>query len=270
MNKISIFTTMTNPEERMDPWEEALDCYRDFANEVIISGEDWPTEFKWDHIGKTFNEGFLKASGDWVMRMDIDYFLNNKSFLKIKNAMNKYYDQPAIALPQYQIFTPDRYQVKTKLCIILNKKAFPNIVLNGGGDLCQPTINGKQIKHTDVPFINEPIWQYDSSFRTKKIIAEDRARFARAWFRYFNDWSDRGGGSPEKAFEAWFEMIESRYKKHVNKLKIGDHPKYIQDKILGINKYQFGFDAFGLKNIVKRDFKEYVIARKNNFFDNLN
>jgi len=29
--KISIFTSMTNPEERNDPWEEALNCYKDFA-----------------------------------------------------------------------------------------------------------------------------------------------------------------------------------------------------------------------------------------------
>ena len=29
--KISIFTTMTNPDERMDPWKEALNCYKDFG-----------------------------------------------------------------------------------------------------------------------------------------------------------------------------------------------------------------------------------------------
>ena len=33
--KISIFTSMTNPEERQDPWKEALNCYEDFAGEVI-------------------------------------------------------------------------------------------------------------------------------------------------------------------------------------------------------------------------------------------
>ena len=33
---ISIFTTMTKPEERMDPWKEALNCYNDLADEVIV------------------------------------------------------------------------------------------------------------------------------------------------------------------------------------------------------------------------------------------
>ena len=47
---------MTNPEDRNDPWEEALNCYKDFADEVIVVGEDWPEEFLWDHIGKPSNK----------------------------------------------------------------------------------------------------------------------------------------------------------------------------------------------------------------------
>ena len=35
--KLSIFTSMTNPQERNDPWKEALECYNDFADEVIMS-----------------------------------------------------------------------------------------------------------------------------------------------------------------------------------------------------------------------------------------
>ena len=38
---ISIFTTYTNPEQRNDPYIEALKCYEEFADEVIITGKDW-------------------------------------------------------------------------------------------------------------------------------------------------------------------------------------------------------------------------------------
>ena len=112
------------------------------------------------------------------------------------------------------------------------QKKFPNIVLNGGGDLTHPTINNKQIKFSDVPLVHTPIWQYDSSFRTKEVISQDRARFARAWFDYFNEWGDRGGGSPEEAFDAWFRMIEIRYKKHVNvyTLKIHHRRTFLKQK----------------------------------------
>ena len=37
--KISIFTSYTDPERRMDPWKEALDCYKDFADEVVVVGQ---------------------------------------------------------------------------------------------------------------------------------------------------------------------------------------------------------------------------------------
>ena len=33
MYKLSIATSYTNPEERMDPWKEALACYEDLADE---------------------------------------------------------------------------------------------------------------------------------------------------------------------------------------------------------------------------------------------
>ena len=94
----------------------------------------------------------------------------------------------------------------------------------------------------------------------------DKAR--KKSFEYFNEWGDRGGGSPDAAFDAWFQMIQTRYKKHVNKLKISDHPKYIKEKLLDLDKNQFGFDAFGLKLTTKRDAFDYLISYKNRIIDN--
>ena len=46
--KLSIFTSMTKPDERNDPWKEAMECYRDFADEVVVVGEKWPKEFTFE------------------------------------------------------------------------------------------------------------------------------------------------------------------------------------------------------------------------------
>ena len=46
------------------------------------------------------------------------------------------------------------------ICRAFNKKDFPNITLNGGGDLCLPTLNGKLIKPGDVPKTKVPIWSF--------------------------------------------------------------------------------------------------------------
>jgi len=265
---ISIFTSMTKPEERNDPWSEALECYRDLADEVIIVGEKWPDEFSFELIGEVFQEGFDKSQGDWVIHMDIDNFFHEKDIHKLKKALRKYKNEPAVSFPKYQIFTPDRFHLKAKMCIALNKKLFPNILMNGGGDICQPTIQGKLLDPTNTPYARVPIWNYDTVFRTKEIIAKDRARFARAWYRYFNDWGDRGGGSPEEAYAAWFEMIKQRYKKHIIKLKIEDHPKYIMNKLKTLSYGQFGYDGFGLKNQRKENLPNVVQAHLEFYYNN--
>lgn len=264
-SSISIFTTMTKPEERMDPWKEALNCYNDLADEVVIEGSDWPEEFKFDHIGKTFQKGFDKCSGDWAIRMDLDYFFHENDLEKIRIILDRNTQYPAVSFPQYQFFTPDRYQIKTKICVALNKKTFPHIKLNGGGDLCLPTIDGVRIQPKEVPFYKIPLYQYDSMFRTKEIIAYDRGRFARAWYRQFNDWGVRGGETSEEAFKAWFHEIEKKYKKHTHKMSISKHPKYIVNKINSLNKNQFGHSAFGLKETTKRELIDYLRGYYNKF-----
>ena len=35
MPTISVFTSMTNPDDRNDPWKEALKCYEELADEVL-------------------------------------------------------------------------------------------------------------------------------------------------------------------------------------------------------------------------------------------
>ena len=133
--KLSIFTSMTNPEERMDPWQEALTCYKDFADEVITVGEDWDYEFSWEKIGNVFQEGFDKCSGDWVIRMDLDYFFHENDLKMFRTVFEENPDAPAISFPKHQIFTPDRFTLKSKICMAYNKKEYPDIKLNGGGDL---------------------------------------------------------------------------------------------------------------------------------------
>ncbi len=263
---ISIFTSYTDPEKRMDPWKEALNCYNDFADEVIVVGKHWKQEFSFDYIGKVFQEGFDKSNGDWVIKMDIDTIFHENDFDKIKKALIRYRDYPAISLRKYQIFTPDRYHLKSRMSFILNKKNYPDIKLNGGGDMCDPSLNGVLLDSNNIPTINIPFWNYDSSFKSKDVIAEDRARFARAWHSYFKDYGDRGGNTPELAFKAWFEMIESRYKKHIFKLRIEDHPRYFQPLIKNLSHDMFGYDLFGLKHTTKRNLNDYYNAFKERYY----
>ena len=44
-------------------------------------------------------------------------------------------------------------------------------------------------------------------FRTKEIISTDRARFARAWNRFFLDYGNRGGGTEKKLLMLGIEKL---------------------------------------------------------------
>ncbi len=266
MSSFSVFTTMTDPDSRNDPWKESLECYNNLADDVIIVGDDWPYEFDWGIFNKIYQNGFDQCKTDWVMRMDLDYFVHENDFSKIRDLIKKYQDYPAIVMPQHQFFTPDRYQIKTKLCLLLNKKKFPEIKLNGGTDKMLATLNGELLTYKNVPQIKIPIWQYDSMFRTKDIIGIDRARFARAWKRTFNDYGDRGGDDPKLAFDSWFEMIKKRYKKHLFKVALNKHPSFIKNKLHNLNEKQFGHTAFGLKNNTSFNYFEFPRELRKKYF----
>ena len=96
MSTISIFTSMTNPDERKDPWEQALSCYQDLADDVITIGKDFPDEFKWDYFGEIFQDAFNHSKGDWVFRMDVDYFFHEKDIPNIKRLLKKYSTAPPL------------------------------------------------------------------------------------------------------------------------------------------------------------------------------
>lgn len=266
MSSLSVFTTMTNPDSRNDPWKESLNCYKSLADDVVVVGDEWPYEFDWNIFNKIYQDGFNQCRTDWVMRMDLDYFIHENDFIKIYESIKKYNDYPAIVLPQYQFFTLDRYQIKTKLCLLLNKKKFPKIKLDGGTDKMLATLDGKLLTYKNVPQIKVPIWQYDSMFRTKEIIGEDRARFARAWFRTFGNYGNRGGDNPVIAFDAWFEMIKLRYKKHVLRKNIKKHPLFIKEKLDKLNQNQFGYNAFGLKDITYFEYSQLFSEMRKKYF----
>ena len=261
--KISIFTHMTNPEERMDPWKEALDCYENFSDEIVIVGNDWPYEFKWEKIGQIFQEGFEKSKGDWVINMPTDMIFHEKDKVKLRESLDKFTTHPAVVFPKFKFFSYKRCEFKTFDTLAINKKAYPEVKFNGGGDLCLATLDNVILDQSNIPIINVPLWNYDTTFRTRDVIAEDRARFARAWYRQFKSWDDRGGETPEEAFQEWLNMVKSRLPNHIINKKINEHPIFIQEKLHNLNEDQFGYDCFGLIDKVKPNLKSYSNYIKN-------
>ena len=71
---------------------------------------------------------------------------------------------------------------------------------------------------------------------------------------------------PDEAYEAWLKMVFERYKYHVLKLKINDHPKFIKDSLAKLDEENFGYSMFGYKDKIKRSPIHYLKAYKSRYF----
>lgn len=270
--KLSIFTTCSEPVARGDTWFEAMNCYHDFADEVVVVDgtpgidasdsslhftetmveshkfvyHEWPKEFDWPLIGQQFQRGYEACTGDWVLHMDIDWIIHEDDFKAIRQALGHYNDEPAVSLYKYQFIHPDCYNLKSRLVVAVNKGKFGDrIRFDSGGDLCQPSLDGRYINPDQIPESRMSFYNYEKILKTKEQVKEDVGRMARAWHRHHGDYK-LGGPDDESAFNEWKKMVIGRYSKPQTPLEFDKHPKYIKETIKNLTPDQWGYNGWGL------------------------
>ncbi len=263
--KISIFTTITKPFERQDPFEEAIRCYQDLADEVVIidgikpepfeieetllnglqkvydNGQTkffdypWPNKFDWPFIGQQFQRGYEACTGDWVIHCDLDYIFHENDIPAIKELL-KTPGIPAYSFYKYQFLLVDRYNLKSRVVVAVNKKEYGDrIRFDSGGDLCQPSLDGVELKASDVPQAGIPFFNYDFCFKDLSVIEKDWVRFRDAYKRQFG-----------RDFGDFKSMMTGRFNNRSWKhLDLEDHPKYIKERIRNLDFDKFGKNLFG-------------------------
>lgn len=263
--KLSIFTTVTEPRVRGDAWKPAFNCYKELADEfVVVDGSPnmtkdsgfsnpemkvivnkWPTEFKWDFIGQQFRRGYEACIGDWVIHADLDFIFHEKDFEKIREQLEIHREHPALSFWKYQFILPDRYNLKSRLVIAVNKKTFGDrIKFNSGGDLCQPSLDEVELSSDDMAEIRVPFYNYEHLLKTKEQITDDVSRMDRAYHRHFGKWLYSTDGT--NAFDGWLEMVKGRFNKPQEHIKLSQHPKFVQETIKNLTPDQWGYNGFGL------------------------
>jgi hypothetical protein len=268
--RVSIFTTITDPARRGDNHIAALSCYASLANEVIIVqggtemphwswfGEadrmkrlylvssPWPREFSWDFIGQQFQKGYELASGDWVIHCDLDFIFHDQDYRAIRQVLADNDDAPAVSFYKWQFIQPDRYNLKSRITLAVNKGRYGDrIKFNGGGDLCQPTLDGEYLSPDFVQESRIPMYNYDKICKTEAQVRDDVGRMARAWEKH---WGEKilGGPDDSSAYREWCNMMQGRNAKPQKHIPLVMHPKVMQPIIQALRPDQFGYNGFGM------------------------
>lgn len=247
--KLGIFTTCTLPYERGDTIDEALTCYKELADEVFVNDRRWPHEFSWEHIGQTFHEAYERTNSDAVLHMDLDFIFHEKDYEDIRKAAWQMLDNnlPAMSFYKYQFILPDRYNLKSRLVIMVNKRDYGNrIRFDSGGDLAQPSLDGKYLSPDSVPQAKIGFWNYEKILKTKEQIMDDVGRMERAYKRHFGRTQYGSDGTDEDAYSKWYEAQKGKMNKPQEKVRLEDHPKCMQETIKNLKPENFGYSGFGL------------------------
>lgn len=272
--KISIFVAITDPIKRQDPFMEAMESYLDLADEVVIVNGGlwskefrwpkegkvkvidsiWPEKFTWPFIGQQFQRGYEACTGDWVIHCDSDYIFHENDISKIRQKLEESSEEMALSFWKFQFLLVDRYNLKSRTVIAVNRRlGGSDIRFDSGGDLCQPSYKGQELKSDSVGEAGFPFWNYDFCFKNYHTIAKDWARFRQAWKDHFgND------------FGAFRDMMVGRYDgRSWQKVALEDHPKYIQARIKSMSPDLFGYSMFDwIKD--RADYFKKVWKKENN------
>lgn len=262
--KLSIFTTMTDPTLRGDMLAEPISCFTNLADEVVVIDggniplvnhartvrqikHPWPREFDWLLIGEQYQRGYEACTGDWALFADLDFIFHEDDFKRIREVMEKFNDRPALSFYKYQFVLPDRYNIKSRRVIAINKRLVGDrIKFNGGGDLCQPTLDGVHLTPDDVPESGIPFYNYEKILKTKEQIMDDVNRMERAYTRHFGKSQYGGDGSEEGTFRQWHLAQMGKFSKPQKTISIYDHPMFVQKTISNLKPDQFGYSGFGI------------------------
>lgn len=282
--KISIFTPLGNigntPDYWQYAWSEALESYSDFADEVVVVwGGDkgkcpffdgvevvempWEYDFSWETIAQHFNMGLDSCTGDWIIKMDIDYIIHEKDMPPLRAMLEKYYDENwmVCSFLKFTVMNQQRAYQKCDLPFIVRGDMTPIIrfgiptddpssawgypILSSGFDEKRGLPTGTTISNNMIRRTGIDIFNYDNTFRNKEITGKHFLRFSDARERagFKREW----GSTEEEALQKFIDMMWSRLKKTTGTYKplnLDCHPKYIQERIKNLTPDLYGYNSW--------------------------
>lgn len=278
---ISALVCVTNPDKRQDPWKESINAMLSWASEVVvvcgreedvdlIKGEfkqpnvkahymEWEDDYNWDAYPRHLNFGLQFCTGDWVIRMDIDYVTKEEWESKLAANLFGFEKSKAVTFQKFSTITWDKVYQKGPTILGINRR-FKEVGfgkdINNYTDLCVP-INitgfengipiGTKIEDKDVARSHLEFMNYDYCFKDEQVAIATFLRGSLAHKRFFG--TTNWGEDLVRAKEVFIEMMQGRLhnkEKHIFYFDVDRHPIYIREKVKNLTEDRFGFNGWNL------------------------
>lgn len=276
--KLSVILLTANPTEKQYAWKEAFASYCALADEVIVvNGGKEPIVFPdtklrtiikpdpevwtWSEHAKNLNLGLDEATGDWIIKVDIDWIFHERNLHKIRQKLNSSEAQkfPVATMQKYTFYPFRRYIQKGQIPMIINAK-FKDKIRFGkdlteytdltypiywGGNYDESGVpTGKLVKEKDWGKTGELFWNFDYTFATLEMMKKKWVRMSKSHKEYFGttDW----GETEEEALKQFITKQQAKHGQSLDIMDSAELPKYIRQRISDLKPEEFGHSAWGL------------------------
>lgn len=274
--KISVILLTANPTEKQYAWKESFQSYLDFADEVIVinGGEEDlqftdnkkliiinkpdPPVWTWAEHAKNLNLALEKATGDWIIKVDIDWIFHQKTMAELRQKLSTY--QAHVVTMQKMTFYPKmRYVQKGEIPNIINAKYKKTIKFGRDkqqySDLTYPIATTGALDKDGVALGNlvgqkywaksgVEFWNFDYTFATIELMRKKWLRMSASHKEYFGETT--WGETEEKAEELFLRNMRGKFRRGLDIVDITMLPKYIHERIQNLQPEQFGHSGWDL------------------------
>lgn len=274
--KLSVVVITANPTEKQYAWREALASYCDLADEVIVVdggtedldiGNDKlkviknpdPEVWTWSEHAKKLNIGFKEATGDWILKADIDWVFHEDYFEEIRNKLSAL-GTPVATFQKFNYYPFKKYREKGEIPIAVNKD-FKDRIRFGKDpdkytDLTYPIWSndvlldkegvpvGTLVKEYEFGRTGQPFWNFDYTFKTIDRAKKSFLRMSLSHEDYFG--TTKWGHTEEEAFKKFLANMIGKQQGAIEIKDFSILPKYIRSRIENIKPEEFGFNGWGL------------------------
>lgn len=275
--KYSIIVHTGDPEEKGYPYKEALDSYLGFADEVIVVNGGKPLKdiskavkvidipdpevWDWAEHPKRLNRALQETTGDWIIKMDIDWILDEKTFDTLRDKLETAdkRNMPVASMQRCSVYPINKWVNKGSVPVAINAHFRGGIkfgkAFNKRTDLVWPIFTNGDMDEKGVPtgrLVEEyetfktgvPFWNFDCTFKTMEQATKQFHRSSLSYKEYFGE--TKWGESELESWNVFLDYMKENMNKAPYELTDKMLPKYIYNKYKKMTPEMFGYKGWGL------------------------